>query len=550
MITGATGSLGAHAVSILAEKPTTKRVYCLVRAKDVQDADRRVRQSLSERRLLHTLSAAARAKILSYPSDFAQAQLGLNSSQYEDISGNITHLLHFAWSVNFNKNLESFETDCIGGARNLMRLCLQAKRPQPACFNFCSSVSATARTPGGIVPETLPASFEYAQGMGYAQSKLVAEHLCDRAAKQTSMRCRILRVGQIIGDTRHGIWNETEAIPLIFQSAGSTGTLPALDENPSWLPVDSVANACTEIALSDADSGVMNIVNHNSFHWTRDLLPLLQKAGLSFEAVDQREWIQRLRSSNPDPVENPSIKLIDFFAAKYDNDDVRSSLKFASDVARRHSPSLEHAKVIESDIITKIVNHLGTRYTSNLNPKPLGTAIVIGGPCGTGKSSLAGKLSEALSLPVIEGDALHSIAARTQMSNKIPLQDKERMEWLAHLRGAIICALTTFKAPTVLITCSALKVAYRAELRKLNELAGIKTVFLLLATDDSAALKARMNKREEHYMDPCMVDAQVALFEETQDHEVDCVQVDAMRDMDDVVAEALCLKDVLLGEST
>jgi thioester reductase-like protein len=347
----------------LAAQPTTKKVYCLVRAKDTKDADARVRQSLRERRLLDDLSAAALSKIVAYPSDFADEQLGLDSTQYGVISEDITHLLHLAWSVNFNKSIESFETDCIRGVRNLITFCLRAKRPQPAAFNFCSSVSATVRTPGGIVPESVPESFAYAQEMGYAQSKLVAENLCDRAAKQTTIKCRVLRVGQIIGDTCHGVWNETEAIPLIFQSAKSTGALPALDETPAWLPVDVVANACTEIALSDAESGVMNIVNDKSFHWTNDLLPLLSQAGLSFETVDQREWIRRLRASNPDPSQNPSVKLVDFFANKYDNDNARRSLSFASDVAQHHSPSLARAGIIDVDIMQKIVSYLETKYT-------------------------------------------------------------------------------------------------------------------------------------------------------------------------------------------
>jgi thioester reductase-like protein len=350
-------------VAILAAQPTTKRVYCLVRAKDTEDAEARVRQSLRERRLLNDLSPAALSKVVAYPSNFADEQLGLDSAQYGVISENITHLIHLAWSVNFNKSIESFEADCIKGVRNLTTLCLRAKRPQPASFNFCSSVSATARTPSGTVPEALPVAFEYAQEMGYAQSKLVAETLCNRAAKQTTMRCRVLRVGQIIGDTQHGVWNETEAIPLIFQSAKSTGALPALDENPAWLPVDIVANACTEIALSDAESGVMNIVNHASFHWTRDLLPLLSEAGLPFETVNQREWIRRLRASNPDPSQNPSVKLVDFFANKYDNENARGSLKFASNIAQRHSPSLAKAGVIDIGIMQKIVAYLETRYT-------------------------------------------------------------------------------------------------------------------------------------------------------------------------------------------
>ncbi|KAH0104444.1 acetyl-CoA synthetase-like protein, partial [Aureobasidium melanogenum] len=544
VVTGATGSLGAHVVAILAAQSTTKKVFCLVRAKDAETATTRVYQSLRERRLLHTLPINARSKIAAYSCDLAGETLGLDSTQYEAIANDITHLFHLAWSVNFNKSIESFEADCIQGVRNLTRLCLQAKRPQPASFNFCSSVSATARTPGTIVPESIPESFEYAQGMGYARSKLVAENLCDRAAKQTNMRCRVLRVGQITGDTRHGVWNETEAIPLIFRSAKSTGTLPAFDESPAWLPVDLVGNAYAEIALSDADSGVMNIVNHNSFHWTRDLLPLLLKAGLSFETVKQREWINRLRASDPDPLVNPSIKLFDFFASKYDNDNARKSLSYASEVAQRYSPSLANAGTINIDIMQKIVGYLETKYTPKAESTHVGTVFVIGGPCGTGKSSLAERLSREMSLPVIEGDELHSIAARTQMGNKIALDDAQRMAWLAHLRGAIMCSLTTFKAPAVIVTCSALRTVYRDELRKLNELSGIRTVFFLLTTHDRDALKSRISKRKGHYMEPCMVDAQVALFEEVQDHEDDCIQLDAMQNQNEVMTQVLSMKNV------
>ncbi|PSK42889.1 hypothetical protein B9Z65_6843 [Elsinoe australis] len=537
-VTGATGSLGAHAIAGLVVNSSVRRVYCLVRASDPKQAHARVRNSLRERCLYHNLSSAARCKIIALPSNFGDKQLGLDGTQYEDLSSNITHLLHLAWSVNFNKSIESFEADCIAGVRNLINLCLKAKRREPAAFSFCSSVSATVRTPGGIVPEAVPTTMAYAQGIGYAQSKLVAENLCDRAAKQTGIKARVLRVGQIIGDTRQGVWNETEAIPLIFQSANSTGTLPALDENPAWLPVDLVANACTEITLSEAECGVMNIVNHKSFHWTRDLLPLLRSAGLTFEEVPQQEWIRRLRASNSDPVANPSIKLVDFFASKYDNSNPRKSLAYASDIARHYSPSLASAGVINADIIRKIVTYLQSKYVSAASTVSSGTAFVIGGPCGSGKTSVAQAISASSpSLPVIEGDEMHTIAARKKMAQHTALTDEDRMVWLSHLRGAIMASLRLKKAPAVVVTCSALKSAYRDELRMLNEMAGIKTVFLMLSTRDREALKERMRGREGHYMDPEMVDVQVETLEEVRDHEVDTVQIDALRTREEVVAE-------------
>ena len=68
------------------------------------------------------------------------------------------------------------------------------------------------------VPEVLP-EFKHVMDMGYGQSKLVGEHICANAAKKTPITARILRVGQIVGDTKYGRWNPKEAVPLTAQSA-------------------------------------------------------------------------------------------------------------------------------------------------------------------------------------------------------------------------------------------------------------------------------------------------------------------------------------------
>jgi thioester reductase-like protein len=109
------------------------------------------------------------------------------------------------------------------------------------------------------------------------------------AAMKTGVKTRVFRVGQIVADTVHGVWNDTEAIPLIMQSALTVGALPKLQESPSWTPVDVSARAVSEIALSEADSIVANVTNAKTFSWTNDLLPALREAGLQFEEVEPKE---------------------------------------------------------------------------------------------------------------------------------------------------------------------------------------------------------------------------------------------------------------------
>lgn len=368
IVTGATGSLGAHVVAQLVVKGDISEVCCLVRTTSQQDALARVFESLDERAILQPLSQQQRQKISAYSSELCRADLGLSEAVYNYLTKDITSLIHCAWSVNFNKHLSSFEDDGIGGVRNLILLCLSAKSPKAASFNFCSSVSTVARTPGPIITETLPPSFSCAQGMGYAQSKLVAEHIVDQAAKQTGINARVLRIGQIVADQINGIWNNTEAIPLMLQAAVTIGALPTLDERPRWLPVDVVANAVNDISLSDDGPAFFNIVNPKTFHWSQDLLPCIERSGLSFQKIPQQAWIQRLRESNPDVARNPTFKLLEFFVNKYDHDKpTRVGFEYETKAVKACSSAISNCPALSDDLVNKFTKHfLATSWKTGL----------------------------------------------------------------------------------------------------------------------------------------------------------------------------------------
>ena len=90
-----------------------------------------------------------------------------------------------------------------------------------------SAVAAHAGLVNAEVVSTNPAD---AQGMGYARSKWVTENLVAIAASTRKIRAETFRIGQMVGDTVHGVWNETEAIPLQIKSAQSVGAMPELSE--------------------------------------------------------------------------------------------------------------------------------------------------------------------------------------------------------------------------------------------------------------------------------------------------------------------------------
>lgn len=547
-VTGATGSLGAHIVCRLAHDPSLERIYCLVRAPDRPRALQRVKESLVQRRIYHTLPLVCRSKLVAIPFDQSDALLGLDKATYRAIASDLRSVIHCAWSVNFNMQLSSFESSCIAGVHNLIDLCRAYEPKSPATFNFCSSVSTVARAPMQHVPESLP-EHSWAQAMGYAQSKSVAEHICIRATEHTGVPARVLRVGQIVADTQHGVWNATEAIPLLMQSALTIGALPRLQETTAWLPVDTVAEAVVDISLSDAPSLVVNVVNHKTCSWTEDILPALRDAGLEFEEVEPKEWVRKLRQSNPDPNLNPPVKLVDFFASKYDREsgDFRPSKTLVTDTARRLSPELAKAKGLDRGMVTKFVRYFTLTAWKPHSSSPLAKQdkklfLVVAGPCGSGKTTVGKLLAARVGAHFIEGDLLHSREAVAKMSSGYSLTDEDRRAWLDRLAAGASKALCELSYDAVVASCSALKREYREQLRQLSSSSrngkSIQVLFLDLQAREHV-LMHRVGARQGHYMPVSQVSAQAKMHEEVGVDEIDVFPINAEESVEQVVEEAL-----------
>jgi len=94
--------------------------------------------------------------------------------------------------------------------------------------------------------------------------------------------------------------------------------------------------------------------------------------------------------------------------------------------------------------------------------------IVVMGVSGSGKTTLARALAEALSLPFIDADDLHSQTNKDKMSMGEPLTDADRMPWLVRVHKAAVEAMESDArggVSGILVACSALKASYREVLR-------------------------------------------------------------------------------------
>lgn len=359
VLTGATGSLGAYILDELLSDPSVATVYCLCRAEDDSDASSRITASMKTRKLLSRYEQV-QTRVKALASDLSTDKLGLQTDMYNEIATRATLIIHNAWAVNFNLGISSFEPH-IRGAVNLINLALASPHPRPADFYFASSISAVAAWHGpDSIPEAITDDPSVAQGLGYAQSKWITEKLCQVASQQTPIRAGVLRIGQMVGDSQNGVWNETEAISLIIKCTDTIGILPNLDESVSWLPVDYAAKAIIDLVnvppqrLPLGECPVWNVIHPKLVPWT-SVLSSLQHAGLKFKALPRHEWIKALRASPIDEVNNPSRKLLTFFENKYGQEELATRYPLLTVQTEKASKSLRSAPIADDGLVGKWV---------------------------------------------------------------------------------------------------------------------------------------------------------------------------------------------------
>lgn len=144
--------------------------------------------------------------------------------------------------------------------------------------------------------------------------------------------------------------------------------------------------------------------------------------------------------------------------------------------------------------------------------------LVIMGVSGCGKSSLGRVCSERLGIALLEGDEFHSASNVSKMRSGVPLSDDDRKGWLDTL------ALQLKAHPEgVVLSCSALKLRYRSQLRA--AVPGLRFVFLELT---QAQACERVAGRAGHSFPVSLVASQFETLEPpTREPGVLCV--DALR---------------------
>ena len=167
-----------------------------------------------------------------------------------------------------------------------------------------------------------------------------------------------------------------------------------------------------------------------------------------------------------------------------------------------------------------------------MNHSENGTALVVMGVSGSGKTTVAELLAKQLGWPFMEGDRLHPPANVEKMRQGIPLTDTDRAPWLDRIGEELKSWAAVGKSGV--LTCSALKRAYRDRIRSARPDARF-----IYIRGSEALIGARVAARHHEYMPASLLRTQFDTLEEPTPDAPGIVTADAGGSADEEVAAVI-----------
>ena len=138
--------------------------------------------------------------------------------------------------------------------------------------------------------------------------------------------------------------------------------------------------------------------------------------------------------------------------------------------------------------------------------------LILMGVSGVGKTTIGKLLSARAGWPFEDADDYHSEENKQKMAAGIPLTDADRAPWLRALHQRMLQYRD--KGENAIFACSALKEEYRKVLSGGFTPNEMRFVYLHAA---ASVIAERMKRRHHPYMNPELLQSQIATLEEPAD---------------------------------
>lgn len=285
LLTGATGFLGSHLLDELLR--SGRRVACLVRADDEEQGRDRLRAAFGT----FALDASRMDEVEVLPGDLARPHLGLGD-EYETRAREVDDVYHAAAHINFVLPYRTVKPTNVDGLRRLLEFCGVNRTP----LHVVSTLGVfPPDTPAGTVAEDSMPGDPASLGIGYSQSKWVAEQLA-RQAREFGLPVTVHRVGRVAGHSRTGacrhddfFWLQMKGFAALGRYPDDITKAPAVD----LLPVDYVAKAIVRLSEEKPENQDWHLFHDRGLTWD-EIIQAVRAEGHSVSPVPPADWMTAL----------------------------------------------------------------------------------------------------------------------------------------------------------------------------------------------------------------------------------------------------------------
>lgn len=284
-LTGATGFLGSHLLDEL--QKAGRRVCCLVRADTDRDARDRIRRAFEK----FSLDTSRVDEVEICLGDLAQSQLGLGA-EVRSRARSVSEVYHAAAHINFVVPYHTVKRTNVDGLRHLLDFCGVNRTPLRLISTM--GVFPPDYTSGVIDEDAVPGD-PASLGIGYSQSKWVAEHLALQA-RDAGLPVTLHRVGRIGGHSRTGACRHDDFFWLQMKGFATLGCYPDdMVEAPSvdLLPVDYVARAIVRLSSGRPDNENWHLYHSEGLSWPT-IIETICSEGYVLQSTARSAWMAAL----------------------------------------------------------------------------------------------------------------------------------------------------------------------------------------------------------------------------------------------------------------
>lgn len=293
LLTGVTGFLGIYLLAELLSK-TSADVYCLVRAKNLAEAEKRLAEK-AEFYGLSQLKNNSRVRIVL--GDLEKIKVGLSEDDFTQLAEKVDSIYHCGAYVHHIYDYTNLYAANVGSTVELLKLAAIGRNK---AFHYISTISGINNYDEfGYAVEDWPVTdILPRQHSGYALTKWASELVLHQALKR-GFNIAVYRPGNITGDSINGSsWPEQNHALLQIKGCIQLGYAPEWKADFDLYPVDLLARSIANLSLHNSSNGsVFNMHNPFPLTWLK-FISFVRKYGYRIDLEDPENWYHRLTDIN------------------------------------------------------------------------------------------------------------------------------------------------------------------------------------------------------------------------------------------------------------